>query len=185
MDFKLDIPVLETERLVLRGFEDRDFASFSEIYADEETARFVGGAMPDHQAWRVLASVLGHWVLRGFGLFCVEEKSSRECVGVCGPWRPHGFPDNEIGYTLKKSSHGKGYATEAATAALKFAYEQLGWTTAISLIDNKNLASQSVASKLGATNEQQDAQVNGKTCDIWRHQPSEQFLSKLNTGSLA
>lgn len=178
MSLSINIPTIETDRLVLRGFEERDFGFIAEIFGDEDTARFIGGQMPAYQAWRTLAVVLGHWVLRGFGLFCVEEKSSGQTIGFCGPWRPEGWPDNEIGYGFLKAAQGKGYAIEAATASLKFAYEQLGWTTAISLIDEKNPASQNLAKKLGATNENQNAVINDKPCDIWRHLPKEEFLER-------
>lgn len=176
----LNIPTLETERLVLRGFEERDFGFVTEIFGDEETARFIGGQMPAYQAWRILAGVLGHWALRGFGLFCVEEKSSGNSIGFCGPWRPEGWPDNEIGYGFLKSAQGKGYAFEAAKASLIFAYAQLGWSTAISLIDEKNPASQNLAKKLGAMNEQQNAVINDKPCDIWRHLPKDEFLARYS-----
>ena len=180
MNFIPNIPTLETERLVLRGFEERDFGFAAEIFGDEETARFIGGQMPAYQAWRVLAGILGHWALRGFGLFCVDEKASGNSVGFCGPWRPEGWPDNEIGYGFLKSAQGKGYAFEAAKASLKFAYGQLGWVTAISLIDENNPASQKLAKKLGAFNEQQNAVINDKPCDIWRHLPKEQFLARYS-----
>ena len=180
MNFIPNIPTLETERLVLRGFEERDFGFAAEIFGDEETARFIGGQMPAYQAWRVLAGILGHWALRGFGLFCVDEKASGNTVGFCGPWRPEGWPDNEIGYGFLKTAQGKGYAFEAAKASLKFAYVQLGWVSAISLIDAKNAPSQKLAQKLGAKNEQQNAMINDKSCDIWRHLPKEEFLTRYS-----
>lgn len=180
MSLALNIPTLETERLVLRGFEECDFGFVTEIFGNAETARFIGGQMPAYQAWRVLAGILGHWALRGFGLFCVEEKSSGNSIGFCGPWRTEGWPDNEIGYGFLKSAQGKGYAFEAAKASLKFAYEQLGWSTAISLIDEKNPASQNLAKKLGAMNEQQNAVINDKPSDIWRHLPKDEFLARYS-----
>ena len=174
----LDIPVVETERLILRGLEERDFDMLSAVYADEETAEFVGGVMPEYSSWRVLTGILGHWVLRGFGMFNVEEKATGLSIGFCGPWRPHGFPDNEIAYAFMKQAQGKGYATEAATAALRFSYTKLGWTTAISQINPLNHASQKVAEKLGAFNEQQNVVVNDKTIDIWRHLPPKEFMER-------
>lgn len=180
MNVQLDIPRIETDRLILRGFQERDFDFIAQIYGDEDTARFIGGQMPPYQAWRTLAVVIGHWVLRGFGLFCVEEKTTGDVVGFCGPWRPMGFPDNEIGYGFLKTAQGKGYAVEAAIAALKFSYNTLGWKTAISQINPLNEPSQKVARKLGAFNEQQDVMVNEKKIDIWRHLSPEQFMAKHN-----
>ncbi|WP_306120624.1 MULTISPECIES: GNAT family N-acetyltransferase [unclassified Roseitalea] len=174
----IDIPVIETERLILRGFAERDFAVIKSIYADPEAMRFLGGVMNEYDAWRRMAAMAGSWQLRGFGIFCVEGKAEGECVGYCGPMRPHGWPDNEIGYTFAPAHHGKGYATEAAAASLAFAYERLGWDTAISLIDPDNHASQGVARKLGAVRERTGAQVTDFTADIWRHLTPAQFLAR-------
>lgn len=176
----IDIPVIETERLILRGFEDRDFAAYAAIRADEDVMTFLGGPQSRHMAWRGMSAMIGHWVLRGFGFFCVEEKASGTCIGHCGPWYPVDWPDHEIGYTLARSAQGKGYATEAARAALGFAYEKLGWTTAISVIDPENHASQGVAKKLGATKEREDVSIWDFTADIWRHLPPDEFFKHAN-----
>lgn len=174
----IDIPVVETERLVLRGFTERDFPAYAAMRADAKVMTFLGGPQDPHTAWRGMAAMVGHWALRGFGFFCVEEKASGTCIGHCGPWYPHDWPDYEIGYTLARSAQGKGYATEAARAALRFAYEDLGWTTAISVIDPQNHASQNVARKLGATKERQDVPIWDFTADIWRHRAPAQFLAQ-------
>lgn len=174
----LNIPVLETDRLILRGWGEDDVATIRAIITDEEAARFIGGTAPDWQAFRTLCGCIGHWHIRGFAFFAVEEKTSGECIGWAGPWRPDGWPDNEIGYSLKKTHWGKGYATEAARASLRYAYETLGWTTAISSIDPDNIGSQGVARHLGATLEARDVVINDFTTDIWRHLPPEQFLEQ-------
>ena len=172
----IDIPVIETERLLLRGFEERDFAAYAAIHADRDVMHFIGGAEAPHEAWRGMTGMVGHWALRGFGFFCVEEKASGACIGHCGPWYPVDWPGHEVGYTLARSAQGKGYATEAARAALGFAYRELGWTTAISVIDAENHASQAVAKRLGARRERQNVPIWDFTADIWRHLPPEQFL---------
>ena len=172
-----NIPVIETERLRLRAFEERDFEAYAAIRADEDVMAFLGGAQDRQVAWRGMSAMIGHWALRGFGFFCIEEKASGTCIGHCGPWYPVDWPDHEIGYTLARSAQGKGYATEAARASLRFAYTELGWTTAISVIDPENGASQGVARKLGAQKEQENVPIWDFTADIWRHQPPEQFLA--------
>lgn len=174
----IKIPVIETERLRLRGFEERDFDAYAEMYSDAENLRFIGGAHPEHEAWRRMVATLGHWALRGFGFFCVAEKATDRFIGQCGPLRPHNWPDDEIGCSFAKEHHGKGYATEAAHASLRFAYEALGWKTAISVIDPENGASQDVARRLGAQKEQANVPIWDFTSDIWRHLPPEQFLQR-------
>ena len=175
----LQIPVVETERLILRGWREEDIPAIIAITTDEEAARFIGGATPDWQAFRTMCSFIGHWQIRGFGFFAVEEKQSQSCIGWCGMWKPAGWPDNELGYSFKKSHWRKGFATEAASASLRFAYETIGWKSAISCIDEGNTGSEGVAKKLGASLEQRDVQVNDFTANVWRHLPPEQFLARM------
>ena len=146
----MQTPVLETERLILRGFEERDFDCFCAIYDDPDHVKFIGGAEERWSLWRRMSAYIGHWQLRGFGFFVLEEKSSGAFVGYCGPWRPESWPENEIGYAILKDQQGKGYVTEAVIRSLQYAYQYLGWTTAISFIDAENSASQVVAERLGA-----------------------------------
>jgi len=93
--------------------------------------------------------VLGHWGLRGFGLWAVEERSTGELVGRVGCWRPEGWPGLEIGWTLRRASWGRGYATEAARSALDVALEELKQSHVISMIHSENAASIRVARRLG------------------------------------
>lgn len=173
-----DIPQLETERLVLREWRESDVPTVQDITTDEVASRYIGGTNPPWQAFRTICTFIGHWQLRGFGFFAVEEKASKECVGWCGCWRPDGWPENEIGYSFRRSSWGRGYATEAAKASLEFAYKSLSWKTAISCIDAENEGSRGVAKRLGATLEDQDVEVNFFRADIWRHLPPKEFLER-------
>ncbi|MEM1378424.1 MAG: GNAT family N-acetyltransferase [Pseudomonadota bacterium] len=172
----LNIPVIETERLILRGFEERDMDAYAAIRSDDEVTTFIGGSQPRYLVWRSVTSIIGQWAWRGFSFFCVEEKSSGTCIGSVGPYFPDGWPEPEIGWTLGKASQGKGYATEAGRAALAFAYRELGWTTAISVIDPANHPSQNVARKLGAFKEQSDVSIWDFTADIWRHASPDDFF---------
>ena len=170
------IPVIETERLILRGWRRDDFEAVAAYKADPHVMRHTGGPEGTLKAWKSFTAMAGSWVIVGFGYFCVAEKSADVCIGHCGLLSPPGWPDREVGYTFARDAQGKGYATEAAAAALAFAYRDLGWKTAISLIDPENHASQSVARKLGATLEQKSVQVVDFTADIWRHLPPAQLL---------
>ena len=76
--------------------------------------------MTRSEAWRNMAMVLGHWQLRGFGLWAVEEQERGVLAGRVGCWQPEGWPGLEIGWTLRRSFWGMGYATEAARAALEW-----------------------------------------------------------------
>ena len=70
-------------------------------------------------------------------------------VGQVGPWRPEGWPDLEVGWTLRSEFWGRGYATEAARAAVRYAFEELRAPRVISLITPANVRSIAVAERLG------------------------------------
>jgi RimJ/RimL family protein N-acetyltransferase len=143
---------LETERLVLRWFREDDFPAYVEIATDPEVMKFIGGQQTQFEAWKAMTSHIGHWYFRGYGVFAVEEKSSGKMVGRIGFMNPPGWPGFELGWTLSRSSWGKGYATEAATAAIDWSFANLGWSEVIHSIAPENLASQALARRLGSIN---------------------------------
>ncbi|MBZ0129849.1 MAG: GNAT family N-acetyltransferase [Rhodobacteraceae bacterium] len=146
------IPTLETERLKLRPFVESDIDHEADFYTTPR-AEFVGGQMPREQVWRMVAAMLGHWQLRGYGFWAIEETATGRFAGHAGLWFPDGWPEREIGWLLMGWAEGKGYAREAALAARAYAYDTLEWTTAISLIAPGNTRSIALAERLGATRE--------------------------------
>ena len=99
------IPTLETERLRLRAFREDDLDAFAAIYADAEVMRFIGdGNVADRDGtWRVMSLLLGHWQLRGYGIWAAEEKETGALVGRIGLWNPEGWPGLEVGWLLRDS----------------------------------------------------------------------------------
>jgi RimJ/RimL family protein N-acetyltransferase len=162
------IPVLETERLCLRAWRDADIDAYADFCGSEATAKYVGGVCSRDDAWRRMAMLLGHWSLRGYGPWVIEDKASGQFAGYSGPWNPHGWPEPEIMWGLAANAQGRGFATEAARRARDFAYSELGWRSAISCIVNENLPSQRVAARLGATLEK-TAEIRGYAVGIYRH----------------
>lgn len=154
-------PRLETERLLLRPMEERDIPHLFEVMADEETARHIGGVQSPPLVWRAVASIIGHWALRGYGFFSVEDKASGEWLGRIGPWYPHGWPQPEVGWTVKRQAWGKGIAPEAAARCLDWVFDELGWESVIHLIHKDNTGSQAVARKLGSYNWNKPVKVAG------------------------
>jgi RimJ/RimL family protein N-acetyltransferase len=148
----LQIPQLTTDRLLLRSFGPNDFEPYAEMMALPDVTRYLGEGHPlsRAEAWRQLAMFTGHWVLRGFGLWAVEERGTGRFLGRIGCLEPEGFPAFEIAYTLAPAAWGKGYAREGAGAALRFARETLGRTAITSIIRPANVASIRVAQSLGA-----------------------------------
>jgi len=146
------IPRLETERLILRAMTERDFEAFAAFMADPDVMRYLTGEpMSRSEAWRSLAISLGHWQLRGYGTWGVERKSDGAFIGRVGMLNPEGWPALEVGWTLGKPYWGQGYATEAARAAMNYAFLTQPLDRVISCIDPENLASQKVALRLGET----------------------------------
>lgn len=168
MSLTLDIPVLETERLIMREHRESDLAQEAGFFASD-ASRFVGGPLPEHRVWRAMAMMLGHWAFRGFGFWALEDRATGTYLGRTGLWFPHGWKEREIGWTLMPAARGKGYATEAALAARAHAYEVLGWDTAISQIDPANEPSKAVARRLGARFESLYEDPEYGPIEIWRH----------------
>ena len=148
---KVLIPELETERLILRALGEEDFDDYARMCADPDVMRYLGEGQPltRPEAWRQMAFIIGHWQLRGYGLWAVEEKTSGKLVGRIGFYNPEGWPGFELGWTLARGAWGKGYATEGARRALAYAFADMGREKIISLIHPENLASIRVAERLG------------------------------------
>jgi len=145
---------LVTERLVLRMFRESDLDAYAAICSDPEVMRYLAPSpMTRAEAWRNMAMVLGHWQLRGYGLWAVEERGSGLLAGRVGCWRPEGWPGLEVGWMLGREFWGHGYATEAARAALGWAFIELRQAHVISLIRPENARSIGVARRLGMSEE--------------------------------
>ena len=159
---------LETERLILRMFREDDFETYAKICADPEVMRYLGEGKPYTrlEAWRHMAFLVGHWHLRGYGHWAVEEKASGQLVGRIGFLNPEGWPGFEIGWTLARECWGKGYATEGARRALEYAFTDMNRDHVISLIHPENRASNRVAERLGEKLEG-EAEVFGKQVSVY------------------
>jgi RimJ/RimL family protein N-acetyltransferase len=144
-------PVLLTERLRLRMFQEADLDAYAAICADPEVMRYLGEgrALSRADAWRQMALIIGHWELRGYGLWAVEECATGALVGRLGFFNPEGWPGFELGWMLRRASWGRGYATEGAGRALEHAFTVMGRDRLISLIRPDNRASIRVAERLG------------------------------------
>jgi len=145
------IPVIETARLRLTALTERHFDDYAAMLADPESTRWVGDGLPLDRtnAWRSLAMLIGHWQLRGYGMWALELKDDGAFIGRVGLFHPEGWPDLELGWILKPEYRHHGYATEAGNAVLDFAWQQLHAPRVISLVRIGNTASDRVAERLG------------------------------------
>lgn len=147
--------ILQTERLLLRPFRESDLEAYARICADPEVMRYIGaGATRSREeAWREMAFFLGHWALRGYGMWAVEDRQTAAFVGRVGLHNPEGWPALEVGWLLDQNRWGEGLATEGGGAAIRFAFDQIDQSHISSLIHPENAASIRVAEKLGMRRE--------------------------------
>ena len=175
-------PTIETERLLLRVPQAGEFERYAEMLAHPSSVH-IGGPLLRHEAWRRFLQMPGAWVLQGYAMFAVIEKSSGRWIGQAGPWQPDGWPGTEVGYAFHHDARGHGYATEACVAAMDFAFDSLGWSEVIHSIAPANTASQAVAQRLGASNrgpgrlpaplDAYPIEIWGQTRDEWRARRGE------------
>lgn len=153
----MDIPQIETERLILRAFRETDLNAYASMCADPDVMKYIGRGrtLSRSESWSSMATHLGHWYLKGYGLWAVEEKATGQFVGRVGLFYPEGWPGQEIGWTLAKPFWGKGYATEAAKAAVQWGFDHTAAKQLISLMAPENKASIKVSERLGQVFAQQ------------------------------
>lgn len=144
--------MLTTDRLTLRTWNSEDFEPFAEMMGDSRVMQFIAGdgkPLSRFGAWTAFAAMIGHWTLRGFGMFAVVERGTGTVVGRVGPFQPETWPEFEIGWTLRSEYWGKGYAVEAARRCIEHAFTELDRRHVVSLILPDNLQSIRVAERLG------------------------------------
>ncbi|MEO8446025.1 MAG: GNAT family N-acetyltransferase [bacterium] len=146
--------IIETERMYLREFTKDDIEEMSVIYSDEDVMRYIGkgGRADKKQTGLMLESFIKSYEENGFGLFAVIEKGSDEIVGHCG-FSKLNNGDVEIAYLFSKKCWGKGMATEAAGATLRYGFSQLKLAKIVALAYPQNLPSVNVIQKIGLKSE--------------------------------
>jgi RimJ/RimL family protein N-acetyltransferase len=147
--FTVSIPRLETERLRLREYRREDLDAYIENHADPVATEYVGGVLDRRAAWRLFLGNAGSWVVYGFGWWAVEERASGAVCGIVGVFVRDGHPSLEAGWTIYGPFHRRGFATEAARAALDYAFDVRGATRVVALVAPGNAASAGVARRLG------------------------------------
>ena len=149
-------PVIETERLILRGHRLGDFEALAAMWGDPDVARYIGGKPSTREeSWARLLRYAGHWELLGFGFWAVESKDSAQFIGDVGfaNWRRditpslEGMPEG--GWVFTTASHGRGFATEAVQAAVGWLDNHFAGTTTACIVGTENIASIRVAERAG------------------------------------
>ncbi|MEM8841109.1 MAG: GNAT family N-acetyltransferase [Pseudomonadota bacterium] len=142
-------PIIETERLTLRGHRMEDFAPYAAVMASDR-ARYMGGPLDQQRAWAGFCRDVAQWALLGHGAWAVTDRENGLFLGQIGINRHPYFPETELGWLVTASAEGKGIAGEAATAVRDWAWRVLGLATLVSYIHRENAASVALAERLGA-----------------------------------
>jgi RimJ/RimL family protein N-acetyltransferase len=185
-----DVPILETQRLRLRGHRAADLADCFAMWSDPAITRYIGGKpSTEQQAWSRMLTFAGHWSLMGFGYWAIEERESGLYVGDLGFADFHrsiaatmkGVP--ELGWALAAAFHARGYATEAARAAVAWGDERFESPRTVCMIDTQNTASIRVAEKCGYREFERTAFNESPTIFFERFAPWELPGGSGKTGS--
>jgi RimJ/RimL family protein N-acetyltransferase len=164
------IPVLETERLILRGNRLEDFDALAALWSDPGVVRFISGKpFSPEECWSRLLRYVGHWALLGYGFWAIEEKATGRYVGETGlaDFRRGLTPSldgtPEVGWVLASWAHGKGYATEAVKAAVTWGADKFGTTPLCCIISPEHRNSIKVATKCGFREHARTTYKGGET----------------------
>ncbi|GAW33084.1 hypothetical protein RA2_00120 [Roseovarius sp. A-2] len=163
----LHIPTVEAGDIVLRAICEDDLDPLATFYAGARS-HFVGGPLERADCWRLIAGNLGHWALRGYGMWVISDRASGDPMGICGFIYREGWDEPELGWQVWDGYEGRGIASRAARAARAHGATQFGLDGVISYIDAGNTRSLALAKRLGARFER-DGTLLGKPCQVWRH----------------
>ena len=166
MTLPFAIPVLETERLILRAPCEADLPAIVAFRASDRTA-FIGGPKDAMQVWDGFLQQIGHWALRGYGWWVIEDRATGVVAGRTGVGFDPDVPEPELGWHIFDGYEGQGYAFEAALAARRHAQTVVGLGPLMSMIDPANIRSLALAKRLGAAFEAM-GKIDGQVCEIWR-----------------
>jgi len=165
-----EIPTLTTDRLRLRAFRATDLDAYAAMQANPEVMRYLitGRTSPPVEVWRTMATFLGQWALRGYGMWACEKLNGNAFIGSVGVFQPLDWPEPEIAYSLDRPFWRQGFATEAAAAAREWLFVRFPLRRAASFIRPDNHASKRVAERLGAVHEGL-YELRGSTYEYWVH----------------
>jgi len=165
--FAFDIPTLRTDRLILRANRESDLDAVAAFMASDRS-HIIGGPRDRVDCWKMIAGNLGHWALRGYGFWTMEDAASGQPAGGVGFVFREGWEEPELGWHVYGGFEGQGLAFEAACAARDHGAAHFGLNGVVSNIDPKNARSRALAERMGARVEREGTLL-GHPCLVYRH----------------
>ena len=165
MTHSFDTLTLQTERLVLRPPVGADYTAYAASSLRDRPPR---GLSPNH-GFRDFATNLGHWQIRGYGLWAICERGCDTAIGLAGPFYLPAWDEREIGWHVFEGFEGKSIAYEAVQAVRLDTYQRLGWDGAVSYIPPENTRSIKLAERLGAFHDKKTTASHDPDCLVYRH----------------
>lgn len=160
---------LSTQRLEMKKVTIEHWPELHQYYSDVEGTRYTTGrALTEGESWRLVATLIGHWEIHGYGPYTLLEKETAKVLGVVGLWYPGDWPEPEIKWALLSRYTGQGYASEAVREVQAMAHQYLPELKLISLIFEKNLPSRQLAVAVGASFER-TMMFRDKQAMVYRH----------------
>jgi len=161
------VPVVEAGEMLLRGYREADFEAFAAFAASPRSC-FVGGPQGRWEAWKSFMAGIGHWGLRGYGMWIMECRETGAVAGRIGVVFNDGWHEPELAWHMFEGYEGRGLAYQGALAAREYAARHWGMGALMSYIDPANRRSVRLAERLGARHER-EVEVLGGPCQLWRH----------------
>lgn len=173
MNVSFQIPVIETDRLLMRLPKASDLAAV-EAFRTSRRSVGVGGPYEPGTSFHYMSAVIGQWQLRGYGRWIVADKETDQALGLVGIYHPEDWPEPEIGWSLyAQEAEGRGIAQEAALASRDYAYKTLGWNRIVSLIMPDNARSIALAERMSCQKTTRYDHPTYGALDIWVHAAPE------------
>jgi RimJ/RimL family protein N-acetyltransferase len=166
----VEVPTIETKRLVLRGWSECDLEPLRAFYADDPASAFVGGPRQRNETVLWLMARLGQWYLRGYGSFVITERGRDEFLGWCGANHYFGSSEPTLQWALIARARGKGYMAEAGHPTLDFLFKVIGRQTLLTTIHPANVSSQATARRLGGAPTGSIVVDDGHDVEAWQFQ---------------
>ncbi|MEL6847063.1 MAG: GNAT family N-acetyltransferase, partial [Bacteroidota bacterium] len=133
--------------------QEEDVSEIIPAFADENWSAYLGGRKDAEGCWRLIAGYMGHWEMRGYGYWALEDKSTARLLGGAGLWHSPQWPALELGYWILPAYQRQGYAMEACQHILESVSQEMQPDSLVSFIHPDNQPSQALALRLGGKKE--------------------------------